>query len=1078
MMQRHGPGPWIPLSKVVGVPARPHASANIERDSLEGINGYIPNASASKAMDIFSAGLGKGIALSIVGPYGSGKSTFGVILSQLAAPRRDAGWKAAYGMLHGAAPETAARVVDGRRHANLHERGMIRCIATARLEPVAATMLRAAAGGAVSYFGRSYGRRHFAEAGTLRRCAKSLNRGIVPDAATTSRIIASMAASAPVLLVIDEFGKNIEYFAGGGGDGDLFLLQDLAEMSGGLRGVPLHMVTMQHMAFGEYVSGTSAVRAKEWAKIQGRFEMVHFSNSLEHTRALLSSSLELKTGTSHRIIKWAIQHTRAASKEGGVDIPAELAASCYPIHPLAVEALPELCSRYGQNDRTLLSFVFGSGPGTVARFIETERWNGSGPLPTMGADHLYDYFISGAAPARAGAAASSSRLLEIDTIIRDDHVSDETERRVLKAIGLMNLIGRSGRLRASMGMIRCMAGNGAEQAIRSLESRSVITYRRHADEYRVWHGTDVNISAKVDALRKEARRMPYPVLMETAMDPEPVIAARHGIKTGTLRVFRPLFDIPREGVGREYDGAAIYGTVDTAAPTSEKPVIVSRCKDISGLVEAAAEVAALRAVLKEDDISGDWVARGEVGERLAAAENALGAEFDRAYGAGATWTCKVDGRDISIQGTASSAASAASDTAYPDAPPIHNEMINRNKLTAQGSMALNRLMHRMMANEGKEGLGLRQEGWKPERAIYEAIIGEHRVHRQADGAYRFSRPGRGLRGAWNAALSHMRGTRKMVVLTEIYHIWKMPPYGIKDGVMPILALLIILAKRDNVALYEHGSYVSRLSAGLAERLVKNPGHFSLKYYHRSRYRAALIRRMAESLGVDPQDGMLGVVGHLVRVVRSLPTYTRRTKNISRGAQAVRNAIQNAIEPDVLLFGLLPEALGLDPSGRSTDRRAGRFAGDLADAVGELQMALDSMMEWVGLLLFKETGIPDRTSLARAASKLLPDVSDQKMKVFLAAVSADIPDDKAWISYVGLALTDVPPADWSDEHRVMFENGLREAASTFRRLAALRFAAVSDSFGGPSVMVTITHSDGREERAVLPADDKRVAGLTG
>ena len=32
--------------------------------------------------------------------------------------------------------------------------------------------------------------------------------------------------------------------------------------------------------------------------------------------------------------------------------------------------------------------------------------------------------------------------------------------------------------------------------------------------------------------------------------------------------------------------------------------------------------------------------------------------------------------------------------------------------------------------------------------------------------------------------------------------------------------------------------------------------------------------------------------------------------------------------------------------------------------------------------------------------------------------------------------------------------------------------------GPSVMVTITHPDGREERVVLPADDERVAGLAG
>ena len=52
-----------------------------------------------------------------------------------------------------------------------------------------------------------------------------------------------------------------------------------------------------------------------------------------------------------------------------------------------------------------------------------------------------------------------------------------------------------------------------------------------------------------------------------------------------------------------------------------------------------------------------------------------------------------------------------------------------------------------------------------------------------------------------------------------------------------------------------------------------------------------------------------------------------------------------------------------------------------------------MMEETGVLLLKETNMADRAPLAKAASELLPDVSDQKMKVFLGAVSADIPDDK-------------------------------------------------------------------------------------
>ena len=158
MMQRHD---HRPLSGVVGVSAKPHASTNIERDSL--IGGYLPNTSAIRAIEVFSAGLGSGAAMSVVGPYGSGKSTFGVVLNGLAAPSGDAGWKAAYGMLRKTAPDTAGELADGRRRAGMHDIGMIRCIATARSEPVGATILRAAANGAASYFGASYRRSHFAE---------------------------------------------------------------------------------------------------------------------------------------------------------------------------------------------------------------------------------------------------------------------------------------------------------------------------------------------------------------------------------------------------------------------------------------------------------------------------------------------------------------------------------------------------------------------------------------------------------------------------------------------------------------------------------------------------------------------------------------------------------------------------------------------------------------------------------------------------------------------------------------------------------------------------------------------------
>ena len=451
-----------PLSRIVGVVEKSQASSNIEHDSLSVIPGYIPNSNANEAIERFCEGLRRGgSAISITGPYGSGKSTFGVMLNHLVAPNGDAGFGQALKRIRDAYDDTAGDIEESRTAAGIHKTGMIRCVVTARPEPVATTILRAIINGVESYFGTDYDKSDFTHAITLRRLAKAAN---VPDAGAIIDVIVSLASTSPVLLMIDEFGKNIEYFADGGSDGDLFLLQELAEMSGASRKMPLHIITMQHMAFGEYVAGTLGGRMREWGKIQGRFEDIHFSNSLEHTRAVLASSLRMHDSSMHRIMEWAHRQSDSAANEAGVNIDAELVASCYPLHPLAVEALPELCSRYGQNERTLLSFVLGGWPGTVSRFIDESAWSNGTELPTMGIDALYDYFISDSGTARAGGTVSS-RLVEIDTIIRDVQGLDGTRLATLKAIGLLNLIGRSGRLRASVGMLRCVVGPSVEQDI-------------------------------------------------------------------------------------------------------------------------------------------------------------------------------------------------------------------------------------------------------------------------------------------------------------------------------------------------------------------------------------------------------------------------------------------------------------------------------------------------------------------------------------------------------------------------------------------------------------------------------------
>ena len=553
------------------------------------------------------------------------------------------------------------------------------------------------------------------------------------------------------------------------------------------------------------------------------------------------------------------------------------------------------------------------------------------------------------------------------------------------------------------------------------------------------------------------------------MTPEPVVAARHGIETGTVRIFKCTFDA--ENVDFEnYDGVVIYGDSLTPMLEYDKPVAVSRCGDTSSLRAAAVEVFALRNVMKDEDVANDHVARSETGERLAAAEATLTAEFGRAYGSNTAWAYRKDGKTYQVHGTASSAASAACSAWYDTTPIIRNEMINRNDLTGQGATARNRLMAAII-----EKWDIAEpwfDSWSPERAVHDAMIRENKIDKKSGPSTKSA-----LHRPWTAALKKLQGTSRAVELEYIYRVWKEPPFGMKNGTMPILALMVIMSRRDRIAVYEHGTYVPKLSAGLAERLAKNPNHFRMKWFKKTRSRKLLVSEASRKLGLDANSGMLGLVGYVVSVVRALPTYSRRTKTLGKKTLAVRGAVQNAMEPDTLLFESIPNALEMTPfGGRISDVRIQGFSDGLMQSVDDLHNALGDVLESCKARLFVATDTADRAGLARIASEILPHVSDHPMKVFLGAVSADIPDDMEWMKYVGLSLTDVPPADWNDEDVTMFENKLDEISAGFRRLVALRFSKVAKDLAGPSVMVSRIHPDGREEYKVLPAGDRRIADI--
>lgn len=1080
-------------------------SVHLERDTPQPpLDGYVPTARALATLERLASAMAtptNGRAWSITGPYGSGKSHFAAFLDALCGPP-ERNRTRAEALLATADPELCERFLSARAAFGARY-GMVRAVATAQREPVSTTLVRALRTGAVRQWGTKLPRGLL---GAFRAAERE-----TPRARELAQLVASVAAEAPVLLVLDEFGKNLEYLAEDAAGGDLFVLQEIAELAAGADS-PVLFLTLQHLAFADYAASANlgVARRREWAKVQGRFEDIAFVDSTAQAARLIASTLD-RGGASRsferRVRAWAGAGFEALTEVGlapsPVDTP-EVLDRCYPLHPLTTVALPELCARFGQHERTLIGFLASTEPGTVSSFLADTELPRRG-LPTVDLDAAYDYFVAAAATMIAS-APDAGRWLEIEARLRDVQGIGAEELRLLKTVAVLNLVSAGGSLRASTSVL-ALAIEGATQAsaalagrLAELERRGLLTYRDFAGEYRIWQGSDFDIRAHLDDARALVKGRPVAELLTRVVPPSPAVAARHSQRVGMLRFFEAAyrgpegpFDVP-EGA----DGLLAYVVGDATAQTRSnataahdpRPVVVASTAEPAGLIAAAVEASAHMEVLESaPELVDDWVARREVQGRVALAVEALRVRLVETFAPGRPdvhWRLG-DGRDLAPLGGVSRLLSAVCDEVYRLSPEVHSEMLGRRELTSQGAKARRELLMAMVEHGAREQLGI--AGYGPERAMYEAVLRHPGIHRYDEAEERWGffppAPDSSISAVWRVLDELVLGAvGHGIGVDEIYDVLAAPPFGLKEGPIPVLVAAVLLHRHDEVAIYQDGTYQPQLTADLLERLVKVPDRFVLKSFAATGARGALLAALGSSLNVAAlglrrrNPSVVRVAVPLLGALRTLPDYAIRTSSLSSDTLAVRTALLNAREPDELIFTALPEACGVAPyaaGAKGAPADVDVFLERLIAALEELRLAYHRLIEDSAATLAEALSLPIemselRSDLRARARRLEGQVLDPRLRSFLfIAVDSQL-NDEQWIEAVLLNVCQTPPRSWRDDDVRRFEIGLVTLGGLFRRVESLHFETLArEGRGFDARQVTITAPDGKETTSVFWVD---------
>jgi hypothetical protein len=313
---------------------------------------------------------------------------------------------------------------------------------------------------------------------------------------------------------------------------------------------------------------------------------------------------------------------------------------------------------------------------------------------------------------------------------------------------------------------------------------------------------------------------------------------------------------------------------------------------------------------------------------------------------------------------------------------------------------------------------------------------------------------------------------------------------LREGPAPMLVIAALIVHADEFAMYEHGTFRPRLTADVCERLLRNPSNFELKCFAASSgARAQLVNQLADHLGARLDgtgrgNSVVSVIGQLVARINALPAYARRTANVDPRTVALRRAMTQATEPDVLLFDELPRAVGFEPIAANLVTRKNEtaaVANGIAVAIRELTDAYPELMRWVRDRLVKCLR-PDRDdvqgSLTRRSTELRDKVLDPRLRALVTALHADMPDEDSWLAYVAMQVSGVPPEGWSDDERRRFDVAMQDLGASFLRIEALNADMRASGGDFEAIRVAVNSSSGGDFVRLLTVDPSRRDAVDG
>jgi hypothetical protein len=829
-----------------------------------------------------------------------------------------------------------------------------------------------------------------------------------------------------LVILIDEFGKFLEFASKNNPEKELYFIQELAEFVNDNK-KNITLITTLHQDFNRYSDGLTNSQQNEWDKVKGRLKEITFNEPVEQLLFLAAKRVN-QLNFDKNLKNFDTLFSLFSDKKlfplkdyFNRDIAKEL----LPFDILSAAILTIALQKYGQNERSLFSFLESNDPYGLQDYKKNQN-------PYYNLSCVYDYLIhnyfsfltSKFNPHFSQWATIRSAIEKIEGLFSENQ---EDAIKIVKTIGLLNVLS------TATGIIdleflkkyseQSLGIKNIESVIENLSKFKIIKFQNYLNRYILTQGTDLDIEkALQDAVFQVD--MPTNVIsyLEQHFNFNYINAKSIYYKKGTPRIFEfqlveePLLSIP-EG---EVDG---YIQLIFSKDIKEREIIEfsRQCNEAIVFVhyrDTQEILNTIYEILKIEKISAD-----NADDKIAVNElenikqhqirllNKLVTEDLFSTNNKVRWYITGNEENITNPRILNQCLSNLAETVYFETPVFRNEMVNRTKLSTPITSARKSLVRNLLDNWKTENLGYEGNNFPPDRTIYLSLLNRTGIHILNDINYEIGNPtDPSFYSLWNLGEEFINSTKhNKRNLQDFVDQLKQKPYKLKQGFIDFWIPIFLFAKRNDFALFSNDIYIVGLSDETLDLVSKKPSDFEIKAFEVdgiklelfNKYRILLEQTEKETI---TNQSFIETIKPFLKFYKDINDYSKNTNRLSSKAIMLRTAIAQSKDPEKTFFEDFPKAMGYNIVQLHNDTRTlEKYIVEIQEKIKEIRFCYDDLIERF------ETYIHDnilgeklafdeyKSKLQKRFTKIKKHLLKPNEKVFIQRLNSPLDDKNAWLN---------------------------------------------------------------------------------